>query len=133
MDAHQFVTEVQAEADLPDREAAERAARATLQTLAERIVGDEAEDLAAQLPVELADALRSGAEADVFGFEEFVGRVAERADLDESHALRAAQSVLATAAHAVTGEEFRHVLSQLPNEYAPLLALAGGMPEDRQA
>lgn len=55
MQANQFLTEVQAGADLPDRGAAERATRATLQTMAERIVRGEAMDLAAQLPDGLAE------------------------------------------------------------------------------
>lgn len=128
MDQNQFLTEVQAAADLPDRQVAEQATRATLQTLAERIVGGEATDLAAQLPTGLADALRTDAEAEPFGFDEFVARVARRAELDEAHAVRAAQSVMATAARAVTSGEFRDVLAQLPNEYGPLLAMSEEQP-----
>lgn len=64
-------------------------------------------------------------EAEIFGFAEFVVRVARRADLDEAHALRAAQSVVATIAKAVTAGELRGVLAQLPHEYEPLLAWSG--------
>lgn len=129
MDANQFVNEVQAEADLPDHGTAERATLATLQTLSERIVGDEVIDLVSQLPTGLADALRTDAVAESFGLEEFVARVAQRAEIDEPHALRVAQAVMATTAHAVTSGEFSDVLAQLPNDYEPLVSLAGGFPD----
>ena len=49
----QFLTTVQQKAGI-SRERAEAAARATLETLAERLSSGEARDVAAQLPPELA-------------------------------------------------------------------------------
>jgi uncharacterized protein (DUF2267 family) len=46
-----FIGQVQHHARLDSRGAAERATRATLETLAERLAGGEANDLAAQLPL----------------------------------------------------------------------------------
>lgn len=56
--------------------------RATLETLAERISGGEARDLAAPLPKELQQPLRPRAEdAERFGLEEFIRRVSQRTEL----------------------------------------------------
>lgn len=131
MDLNQFLDEVAQQADLPSTEHSERAVRATLETLAERIIGDEAHDLASQLPAELGDALQGGAEAERFGVEEFLGRVATRGELDPSTAQRAAQAVFSVTRTAVTAEEFDDVVAQLPTEYEPLLLTAGGMPDRR--
>jgi len=55
MQHDQFIGQVQHRAQLSSRGDAERAVRATLETLAERLVGGEATDLAAQLPRELGE------------------------------------------------------------------------------
>jgi uncharacterized protein (DUF2267 family) len=54
----EFIKHVQSIAQLESWQAAEQATRATLETIAERIVGDEASQLAAQLPAELAQSLQ---------------------------------------------------------------------------
>ena len=54
----EFLGQVRHRARLGSRGEAERATRATLETLAERLVGGEARDLAAQLPPELAHFLQ---------------------------------------------------------------------------
>jgi uncharacterized protein (DUF2267 family) len=93
--------------------------RATLATLAERISGGEARDLAAQLPGPLQDALLpTKEEAEAFSFDEFVRRVAERSGhvTSESDVI----AVMATLRDAVTPGEFDDVLSQLPNEFQRL-------------
>ena len=54
----EFIKEVQTRGHIESREEAERATRATLETLAERLVGGEPHDLASQLPPELAEHLR---------------------------------------------------------------------------
>ena len=48
----EFIGQVQHRARLSSRGEAERATRATLETLAERLAGGEEQDLAAQLPAE---------------------------------------------------------------------------------
>ena len=50
----EFIKQVQGRGHVESREEAERATRATLQTLAERLAGGEPHDLASQLPPELA-------------------------------------------------------------------------------
>jgi uncharacterized protein (DUF2267 family) len=92
--------------------------RATLATLAERISGGEARDLAAQLPGPLQDALLPTKEqAEAFGFDEFVNRVAERCRRDPTASKSAVDAVLATLREAVTPGEFDDVLSQLPRDF----------------
>jgi uncharacterized protein (DUF2267 family) len=100
----------------------ERVERATLRTLAERISGGEAQDLASQLPADLQDSLRRpGEEAEAFGVDEFVRRVAERGKVGPDEARAGAAAVLITVREAVTPGEFDDVLSQLPQEYRELV------------
>jgi uncharacterized protein (DUF2267 family) len=95
--------------------------RATLTTLAERISGDEACDLAAQLPSPLQGALLpTEEEAEEFGFDEFVSRVVERSGRDTEAAEAAVDAVMATIRDAVTPGEFDDVLCQLPKEFQRL-------------
>ena len=93
--------------------------RATLATLAERTGGAEARDLATRLPGPLQDALLPTKEqAETFGFDEFVNRVAERSPRRDPIASRSAvDAVLATLREAATPGEFDDVLSQLPRDF----------------
>jgi uncharacterized protein (DUF2267 family) len=100
---------------------AEKLTSATLETLAERISGGEARDLAAQLPLPLQDALQPASEeAERFSFKEFVRRTAERAGMDAGVAEIAVDAVLVTLRDAVTPGEFDDVLSQLPQDFKRL-------------
>lgn len=104
-----------------DRELAERASRATLQTLAERITAGEARDLAAELPPELAPWLATGPRAEPFDVDELLRRVAEREGVDMVAAERHARAVLAALGQAVSAGELADLAAQLPEDYAPLL------------
>lgn len=96
-------------------------ARATLETLADRLTAGEALDLAAQLPEPLQLAMRQRTEtADRFGLGEFTHRVAERAGIDEAAAVNGIRAVFTTLREAITGGEFDDVLTQLPREFAEL-------------
>jgi uncharacterized protein (DUF2267 family) len=100
---------------------AEQLTFATLATLAERISGREARDLAAQLPKRLQDPLLPAyEEAEGFSFTEFVRRTAVRAGTDAAVAEVAVDAVLATLRDAVTPGEFDDVLSQLPQDFKRL-------------
>ena len=121
MDYATFTRTTAQRAGVPE-EAAERIEHATLRTLADRISGGEAQDLAAQLPAPLQDDLRTPREdAEAFGVDEFVRRVAERGDVDPREARTGAAAVLITVREAVTPGEFDDVLSQLPQEYRELV------------
>ena len=117
MKYEEFIAQVAQNAELSEEDAA-TLTRATLSTLAERISGGEARDLAAQLPAPLKTALISPHEnAEAFSVKEFVERTAERADTDPDVAAVAIDAVLATLRDAVTPGEFDDVLSQLPADF----------------
>ena len=91
---------------------------ATLATLAERISGDEARALAARLPGPMQDDLLPTKEqAEVFSFDEFVNRVAERCGRDPVVSKDAVEAVLATLREALPPGEFDDLLSHLPSDF----------------
>jgi uncharacterized protein (DUF2267 family) len=117
MQYEEFITRVAENGAMSEEDAA-ILTRATLTTLAERITGGEAQDLAAQLPGPLKAALTSAHEnAEAFSFEEFVERTAERAGTDIDKAELGVVAVFATLREAVTPGEFDDVLSQLPADF----------------
>jgi uncharacterized protein (DUF2267 family) len=121
VDYQTFTRTVARRAGLP-ADAAERIEQATLRTLADRIGGGEAQDLASQLPKPLQDALRPPREeAEPFDVEEFVRRVAERGNVTREEARTGVAAVLTTLREAVTPGEFDDVASQLPSGYRTLV------------
>jgi uncharacterized protein (DUF2267 family) len=119
-----FLTRVEQSGGLRP-EIAQRAAQATLRTLAERITGGEARDIALFLPRELRPLLEETPEqAEGFDLDEFLRRVAKRAGVDEETALRHARAVFAALGDAVTPGELHDMVAQLPRDYEPLLASA---------
>jgi uncharacterized protein (DUF2267 family) len=123
MKRDEFVKEVQERGHMGSREEAESAIRATLETLAERLAGEEAEHLASQLPPGIAEHLRherAGA-GESLDLQEFFDRVDERDEAaDEPRAVYHARVVMEVLREAVTEGEIDDVRSQLPAEYAPL-------------
>lgn len=108
------------------RPEAERAARAVLETLAERITGGEARDIAVFLPRELRGLLESTPEpAEGFGLDEFLRRVAEREGVDQETAEEHTRAVFTALGVAVAPGELRDMVAQLPREFSPLLKAAG--------
>lgn len=124
MKRDQFLTEVQERAEFDDEQTANDATEAVLRTLGERIVGGEADDLAAQLPQGIDEYVATD-EGEQFDFAEFTDRVDDRLDADASPK-RASQAVASVVADAATTGELQDVVSEFPkNEgYGELLALA---------
>lgn len=121
MKRDEFVEEVQERGHMGSREEAESAIRATLQTLAERLRGEEAEHLASQLPPGIAEHLRYERAGESFDLQEFFDRVDERDEVaDEPRAVYHARVVIEVLGDAVTEGEMDDIRSQLPAEYAPL-------------
>jgi uncharacterized protein (DUF2267 family) len=114
----EFLARVRERGGYADQADAERAARAVLGLLAERLAGGEAKDLAAQLPRELQDALADAPAGDSFGVDEFVRRLADRMSTTQEAARWDASAVLTTVAEAVSGGEVNQVLTQLQSGYA---------------
>ncbi|GAA4576184.1 hypothetical protein GCM10023176_47040 [Micromonospora coerulea] len=117
-----FVEAVSRRSALPTDQAA-MIARATLQTLAERVTGAEADDLAAQLPDELAAYLAAPADegGPGGGVVGFVYRVADRAGVDPAVAEVGARAVLTTLREAVTVGEFQDLVAQLPKGFDAMI------------
>ncbi|WP_435128222.1 DUF2267 domain-containing protein [Halobaculum sp. D14] len=101
------------------------AARATLETLSERLTRGESEDLAHYLRGAANRWILSGdADAEAFPPEEFVSRVAARAEVDEDRAREYVDAVATTLAGVVPDRELERAAAQLPDSYDALLAPA---------
>lgn len=120
----QFIKHVQDEAQLSSREDAERATYATLETIKERIVGNEASQLAAQLPKELGQYLhgREGEDGQYFKIDEFCQRVSQKEGVEPSVAANHAKAVFAVLQQAVTPGEFADVRANFSEDYDELFA-----------
>ncbi|MCW3842556.1 DUF2809 domain-containing protein [Micromonospora yasonensis] len=117
MDDNQFIGLV-AKRTGTSSEQATAITRATLTTLAERIDGGEARDLAGQLPTGLRPyAFGSGETAERFGLDVFVERVSGRADVDVTQAKDGATAVFDVLRQALSPEAYGQVVTQLPAEY----------------
>ncbi|PZG20881.1 DUF2267 domain-containing protein [Micromonospora craterilacus] len=116
MDDNQFIDSV-ANRTGASAEQAAAIARATLTTLAERIDGGEARDLAGQLPEGLrAYAFAPHEDAERFGLDVFVQRVGGRADVDPELAQAGIRAVFDTLRETVAAGEYDDVIAHLPAE-----------------
>lgn len=123
----EFIKHVQSFAMLDSRELAEKAAQATLKTIAERIVGNEASQLAAQLPSQLSQYLRGhdGENGDHFSLKEFYQRVSQKEGVEPTTAALHARAVFAVLNMAVTPGEFADVRANFSEDYEELFATPG--------
>jgi uncharacterized protein (DUF2267 family) len=121
MNKDQIVSAVRESASIDTRERAEKAVRATLRVLGQRLAG-EASDLAAQLPPELAEELLASEGPQRFDSQEFYRRVAaeEGSGCTEQEARQHARAVTAALREAV-GAEYPHLLDQLPEDDSDLM------------
>ncbi|MBE9215919.1 DUF2267 domain-containing protein [Plectonema cf. radiosum LEGE 06105] len=118
----EFIKHVQSVAQVDSREQTERVTRATLETIKERIVGDEAKDLAAQLPEEIAQYLR-GRESENgqhFKLQEFIERVSKKADVESTDAIMHVRAVFTVLQNAVSPGEFADFKHNFSDDYAEL-------------
>nr|BFE80165.1 DUF2267 domain-containing protein [Planobispora longispora] len=126
MQHDEFIGRVQARAQLPSRGAAERACRATLETLGERVPEGLADNLASQLPYEIGENLRRTEVYDGvgtgegFGRDEFIRRVADRAG-DGLEAAQLARVVLEVTDEATSGLIMNVVRESLPSDLRTLV------------
>ena len=118
----EFVDRVAQRAGISDRAEAERTAVVVLQELCDRITGDEAWDLLAQLPAQLKQAVIISPAALPLPADEFVDRVASALDVPFDEAKERVRAVFATLREAVSWGELEDVLAQLEPDYADLLA-----------
>ncbi|RJL22729.1 DUF2267 domain-containing protein [Bailinhaonella thermotolerans] len=120
MQHDEFIGQVQSRAHLASRGDAERATRATLETVGERIPEGLADNLASQLPHEIGEHLRrtevlgGQGTGEHFDRQEFVDRVADRAGVDEPKAAHVARAVLEVVDEATQGHIMEKVRDSLP-------------------
>lgn len=114
-----FVGRVQERAHLDSTNRAMSAVRATLATLSERLTFEEAKDLAAQLPSEIAMCLSISPvmHAQRLSLDEFFYRVATREKAHPPEAIYHARVVMEVLGEAVSRGEMEDVLGQLPEEF----------------
>jgi uncharacterized protein (DUF2267 family) len=128
MQHDEFIGLVQNRARLSNRGEAERACRATLETLGERVPEGLADKLAAQLPHEIGEHLRrtevygGTGTGERFGRHDFVERIAVRAGVDEPKAAYLARSVLEVVNAATQGKITEKVEESLPPDIRELLS-----------
>ncbi|MCW2611758.1 MAG: hypothetical protein QOC93_3669 [Actinomycetota bacterium] len=106
-----------------DDATAYRHARAVFWTLGRAVPEKEIADVAAELPQEFAPLVAEarGVFLDVLPADDFLLRVAERADVDLDTARRAAEATLETLAERIAGGEVEDLLAHLPLElHGPL-------------
>ncbi|MEC4811784.1 MAG: DUF2267 domain-containing protein [Scytonema sp. PMC 1069.18] len=128
MQHDEFIGQVQHRARLSSRGDAEVATRATLETLAERLAGNEPLHAAAQLPKGIAAYLEheyAGAGASL-SLNEFFQRVSLREGVEAPQAVYHARVVMEVLGEALSSGEINDIRSQLPPDYNPLFAGSQG-------
>jgi uncharacterized protein (DUF2267 family) len=136
MKAEEFAKHVMQRAGLNSRVGSEHAIRATLETLSAHLTAGEAENLAAQLPPDVALYLKqpSSGDRERFSLDEFFLRVSEREGVGLQEATNHARVVAAVLAEAVTVGQLEHLRAQLPDDIAQLFNVQneGEIPELQQ-
>ena len=113
----EFVGQVQHRAELPSRGDADKAIRAALQTLAERLQPGAAAHVAAQLPPEIGRHLLGAMECEHLGVEEFDARVARREKVGLGKAVFHARCVFDVLCEAISPGAVHKLRQQLPAEF----------------
>lgn len=128
MQTQEFLGRVQSTGRLPSVDAAVRATRATLETLAERLGPAESRHLGAQLPHEIQLYLRgvSTPLPEQFSSDEFLERVCTREGVDLPKSMDHARAVLGVLMEAVPQGDIRDVMNRLPEDYRRLFAGSEG-------
>ena len=121
MQYHEFIGHVQDRAQLGSQGEAVRASRATLQTLADRLTGEQVEHLMAQLPDEIAHYLKDSDTTQRCTLQEFFEAVAKREEIDLPDATYHARVVMSVVKDALAAGEWQHLQDQLPEDYQALL------------
>ncbi|MFW5713480.1 MAG: DUF2267 domain-containing protein [Brevefilum sp.] len=116
----EFTGKVQHKARLATTDEALAAIRATLETLAERTAGDQAENLAAQLPNEIGRYLHGKQIFERFSLADFFDRVTDKEGVDKPVAVFHARAVIDVLQEAVSAGEIENLRAQLPDEWDPL-------------
>jgi uncharacterized protein (DUF2267 family) len=125
VNGEQFIAEVKNLAEIESDEDAQKAIGGTLETLRERLAGEEPSELAAQLPPEIAPYVEGDGGRESFSVEEFYERVARKEGSSNDEAIRHARALATVLQTAVTGGELEVIRSQLGNGYEELFGQTG--------
>ena len=125
MQYQQLIIQIQTEAGLSSLDDADEALHATLEAIGTAIPDDLADELAAQLPEEIArclqpPALVAAAATNQLNPREFVHRIAEACHLDDDQAARIIPTVFAAIDRATGGMITTDVRDALPAEIRSL-------------
>ncbi len=116
MTRDEFLREVQSRLGLTDKSEAETAVRSVLAATADRLTAEEANDLAGQLPHDMAEFIRRRPGAvQKMDYDTFINRI--QGDLDQQEpwqAERVVKGVLSVVRDAVGEGEWEDVISQMP-------------------
>jgi uncharacterized protein (DUF2267 family) len=128
IDQKELVRAIAARTRLSREEAAD-VTRAVLDALAGQLSEGEARRLVADLPGPLAEQLRAAPrrrkEAHPAAVDDFLRQVSEHTGLTSADTRDGAGAVLATLRETLSGEDYRHLVGQLPAGYAELAEPAG--------
>jgi uncharacterized protein (DUF2267 family) len=128
MDQKELIRTVAARTSLSREESADTT-RAVLEGLAGQLSEGEARRLAIDLPDPLAEQLRAPRRrrkgAHPTGVDDFIRQMGERTGLTEEEARAGTGAVLAALREALSEEDYRHLIGQLPAGYAALAEAAG--------
>ena len=125
MKYEQILEEVKIRAQLDNLQQAAEVSRAVLEALGERLFNNEADDLAAQLPEQLAQSLR-GHQSRAFGLDEVLAMIAGKTDASPDQAEHYAGTVIAVMKKFISEGELHDVQAQLPKEFSRLFGVGPG-------
>ncbi|MFP8953692.1 DUF2267 domain-containing protein [Natrialbaceae archaeon A-arb3/5] len=131
MNYKEFIGQVQHRLEFAQFGQAVRATRAVLTTLGERLQEGEATDLASPLPMEIDRYLTDAEHGQRFDYQEFLDRVADRANVDRPDANYHAQQIVAIVADVVPAGNIEKADNQLPEDFDPLFGLIDAQEADR--
>lgn len=120
MQHEEFLGKVQQRARLRSREEAGTAVQATLSTLAQRLAGGAAGNLASQLAPETARFMNDVEFAEAFTLDEFFRRVSRAEGVDLPQSIHHARAVVDVLRDAVDAGTLSNVRAQLPDTWTPL-------------
>lgn len=126
MQYEEFITHVQSLALSDSRVEAERATRATLETIQERIPAEEVQALAEQLPRELKNCLETsqGQPGQIFNLQEFINRTSQKENIEPTTAAIHVRAVFAVLQNAVVPEKFASFHAYFSHDYEELFTSA---------
>ncbi|BAY96922.1 hypothetical protein NIES37_08590 [Tolypothrix tenuis PCC 7101] len=126
MQYEEFITHVQSLALSDSRVEAERATRATLETIQERIPAEEVQALAEQLPGEIRNYLETsqGQPGQIFNLQEFINRTSQKENIEPTTAAIHVRAVFAVLQNAVVPEKFASFHAYFSHDYEELFTSA---------